>query len=86
MQASTSPTLWLKSPEAVFTANTSEAGNGVLIQGNRIIELVKSGNTPKLHFDAIENCSGKVIMPGMIRIGCNFIKQPARPIGDFAAL
>ncbi|MDO6559492.1 8-oxoguanine deaminase [Paraglaciecola chathamensis] len=78
MQASTSPTLWLKSPEAVFTANTSEAGNGVLIQGNRIIELVKSGNTPKLHFDAIENCSGKVIMPGMINTHHHFYQTLTR--------
>ncbi|MFQ3197940.1 MAG: 8-oxoguanine deaminase [Paraglaciecola sp.] len=37
------PTLWLKSPQAVFTANHLDAGNGLVIRGKHIIELVKSG-------------------------------------------
>ncbi|MEM5497269.1 8-oxoguanine deaminase [Paraglaciecola mesophila] len=78
MQASTAPTLWLKSPEAVFTANNQNAGNGLLIQGSRIIELVKGGETPKLHFDAIENCTGKVIMPGMINTHHHFYQTLTR--------
>jgi 8-oxoguanine deaminase len=78
MQANTSPTLWLKSPEAVFTANQSNAGNGVLIQGSQVIELVRSGETPKLHFDAIENCAGKVIMPGMINTHHHFYQTLTR--------
>ncbi|MFT6895838.1 MAG: 8-oxoguanine deaminase [Paraglaciecola sp.] len=78
MQQSTAPTLWLKGPEAVFTANEKEAGNGILIQNSRIVELVKSGESPKLPYDRIENCSGKVIIPGMINTHHHFYQSLTR--------
>ncbi|WP_166422839.1 8-oxoguanine deaminase [Paraglaciecola sp. 20A4] len=78
VQYKSAPTLWLKSPEGVFTGNTQNADNGVLVQNSQIIELVKSGETPKLPFDAIENCTGKVIMPGMINTHHHFYQTLTR--------
>ncbi|WP_339900812.1 8-oxoguanine deaminase [Paraglaciecola polaris] len=72
------PTLWLKSPEGVFTGNAQQAGNGLLVQNSQIIELVKSGESPTLPFDAIENCTGKVIMPGMINTHHHFYQTLTR--------
>ncbi len=59
-------TLWLKSPAAIFTGNALNAGNGLVIKGNKIVELVPSGMTPKTPKNTYLDCSNKVITPRLI--------------------
>ena len=42
----TKPNLWIKQPLSCFTANNNDAANGVVICGDRIIELVAEGQQP----------------------------------------
>lgn len=74
------PTLWLKSPAAIFTGNTLDAGNGLVIKGRKIVELVPSGLKPKIAFDAYLDCSNKVITPGLINTHHHFYQTLTRAV------
>ncbi|MFC3120164.1 8-oxoguanine deaminase [Agaribacter flavus] len=70
--------IWLKSPAAIFTANTHNAENGLVIQGDRIIELVASGQTPMSQIDKYIDCSDYVITPGLINTHHHFYQTLTR--------
>lgn len=69
---------WLKSPAAIFSANAENAGNGVLVQGSKIIELVPSGCQPTIQFDQYIDCSDLIITPGLINTHHHFYQTLTR--------
>lgn len=73
-------TLWLKSPAAIFTGNDLNAGNGIVVKGNKIIELVPTGLKPKVAFDSYLDCSNKVITPGLINTHHHFYQTLTRAV------
>ena len=73
-------TLWLKSPAAIYTGNTLNAGNGIVIKGNKIVELVPSGMQPKTAIDSYLDCSNKVITPGLINTHHHFYQTLTRAV------
>jgi 8-oxoguanine deaminase len=73
-------TLWLKSPAAIYTGNTLNAGNGIVIKGNKIVELVPSGMKPKTVIDSYLDCSNKVITPGLINTHHHFYQTLTRAV------
>ena len=76
--ASIEQTLWLKNPLAVYTANNSDASNGVLIQGNRIVELVAKGQQPSQPYDHSFDTSQHVLLPGLINTHHHFYQTLTR--------
>jgi len=60
------PSTWIKQPAAVFTANELDAGDGVVVRGDRIVELVGRGTEPDTPTDNIFDASGKVLLPGLV--------------------
>ena len=40
-------TIWIKNPKAIYTGTTENAEDGLVAQGNKIIELVARHQTPK---------------------------------------
>lgn len=72
------PTLWLKSPAAVFTGNSLQSGAGVVIQGDKIVELVKSGQQPQLPIDTYIDCHNWVLTPGLINTHHHFYQTLTR--------
>ena len=72
------PTLWLKSPAAVFTGNSLQSGGGVVIQGDKIVELVKSGQQPQLPIDTFIDCHNWVLTPGLINTHHHFYQTLTR--------
>ncbi|UTW47974.1 8-oxoguanine deaminase [Bacterioplanoides sp. SCSIO 12839] len=70
--------LWIKHPLACFTANNDDASNGIVINGDRIIELVAKGQQPQsdIHqtFDAREH----VLLPGLINTHHHFYQTLTR--------
>ena len=60
------PVTWIKQPSAAFTANDLDAGGGIVVEGDRIIELVGSGRTPEAAVDELFDASNKVLLPGLI--------------------
>jgi 8-oxoguanine deaminase len=73
-------TLWLKSPAAIFTGNALDAGNGLVIKGNKIVELVPSGLKPKTAIDGYLDCSNKVLTPGLINTHHHFYQTLTRAV------
>ncbi|MEP0355005.1 8-oxoguanine deaminase [Paraglaciecola sp.] len=71
-------TLWLKSPAAVYTGNESNAGNGLVVQGTKIVELVPSGHTPTSKIDNYVDCSNSVLTPGLINTHHHFYQTLTR--------
>ena len=60
------PSTWIKQPAAVFTANELDAGGGVVVRDDRIVELVGMGKEPKTPADNTFDASGKVLLPGLV--------------------
>lgn len=71
-------TLWLKSPAAVFTGNSYNANNGIVIRGDKIVELVSAGEQPTTPIDSYIDCSNQVITPGLINTHHHFYQTLTR--------
>lgn len=70
--------LWLKNPAAIYTANQLDATNGIVVQGDKIVELVAKGQKPTTVFSQQIDCSGHVIIPGMINTHHHFYQTLTR--------
>ncbi len=69
----TSMRLWIKSPLAILATN---AQDGIVVEGTRIIELVTSGHIPR--HDAIFDAARHVIIPGLINTHHHFYQTLTR--------
>ena len=66
MNATPSPVTWIRQPAAVFTANDLDASGGIVVRGDRIVELVGSGAEPVTPVEEVFDASGLVLLPGLI--------------------
>ena len=60
------PTTWIRHPLAVFTANDLDAGGGIVVREDRIVELVGAGKEPETPVDTVFDASGRVLLPGLV--------------------
>ena len=74
----TDSTTWLKSPLGVFTGNSINADNGIVVRGNVIVELVAKGQQPSSPITHIEDVSGCVVTPGLINTHHHFYQTLTR--------
>jgi 8-oxoguanine deaminase len=56
-------TIWIKAPLAILAEN---AGNGVVVAGGRIVELVPTGSLPTVPYAASYDASRHVVIPGLV--------------------
>ena len=70
--------LWLKNPQAVFTANDLDASGGVVVEGQEIVELVAAGGEPELACDETYDASRHVMTPGLINTHHHFYQTLTR--------
>lgn len=71
---------WIKNPLACWTGNQQDAGNGVVIQGDTIVELVASGQQPLLPVEHTFDASGLVLLPGLINCHHHFYQTLTRAL------
>ena len=57
---------WIKEPQAVWTGTDQDATNGIVIDGDRITELVAAGSRPAEDVDRHFDASNLVLIPGLI--------------------
>lgn len=76
--ANTHNTLWIKSPLSIYTANNEDAGNGIVIQTGKIIELVASNQQPQTNIDEIFDASEHVVIPGLVNTHHHFYQTLTR--------
>ena len=60
------PVTWIKGPTAAFTANDLDAGGGIVVREDRIVELVGAGKEPATPVDVVFDASGRVLLPGLV--------------------
>ena len=69
------PVIWIKNPAAVFAQNCE---GGVVIQSQKIIEIVKLGQSPKTQIDDTYDASESVLLPGLINTHHHFYQTLTR--------
>ena len=75
-------TIWIKNPLAIYTGNEQDARGGLVIRGNKIVELVALNTTPDIHIDSVVNASQHVITPGLINAHHHFYQTLTRAYPD----
>ncbi|WP_339670942.1 8-oxoguanine deaminase [Dasania marina] len=68
--------LWLKNPLAVFSEHDS--AGGIVIEANKIVELVAKGAKPNLAVDSVFDASRHVVLPGLINVHHHFYQTLTR--------
>jgi len=68
-------TIWIKKPLAVCAKDSAD---GVVIRGQRIVELVGSGKTPESAIDEIYDARDSVVLPGLINTHHHFYQTLTR--------
>lgn len=72
---------WLKNPLAVFTANTLDARGGLVLEGERIVELLGVGQHPAQPCDLVVDARDHVLLPGLINTHHHFYQTLTRAWG-----
>ena len=67
--------VWIKKPKAVFADN---AEGGVVIQGQKIVELVSKGQNPNSRIDEVYDAFDSVLLPGLINTHHHFYQTLTR--------
>jgi len=75
MVESDQPIIWIKNPLDVFAENCE---GGVVVQDQKIIELVQMGQTPKVTIDETYDASTSVLLPGLINTHHHFYQTLTR--------
>ncbi|ENQ5772020.1 8-oxoguanine deaminase [Vibrio fluvialis] len=70
--------LWIQSPLACFTANHCDASGGLVIENNRIVELLVQGQMPSTPVDEVFDARELVIIPGLINTHHHFYQTLTR--------
>ena len=70
--------IWLKSPLAIFTGNSSDARGGLVIEDGRISELLAAGQAPALPCDQVFDAREHVVLPGLINTHHHFYQTLTR--------
>jgi len=73
--------IWLKNPLAILEDSNTATG-GIVIQNNKIIELVDKGQQPITQIDQVFDASNHVILPGLINTHHHFYQTLTRAYPD----
>ncbi|MFK0569574.1 8-oxoguanine deaminase [Endozoicomonas sp.] len=70
--------IWIKQPLAVFTANSLDASNGIVIEGDRIAEVLGAGQEPATHCNTVIDARDQILMPGLVNTHHHFYQTLTR--------
>jgi 8-oxoguanine deaminase len=67
--------IWLKNPLSIMAEG---AGGGLVVESNRIAELVPAGKAPRQPVDSVFDCSRHVVIPGLVNTHHHFFQTLTR--------
>ena len=70
--------IWIKQPLAIYTANQLDASNGLVIENNKIIEVLAKDQQPSLSCDDIFDAKDLVVIPGLVNSHHHFYQTLTR--------
>lgn len=76
--------LWIKNPQAAFTANHLDASGGLVVSGGVITEVLAAGQQPSAPCDEIFDAGNHVLLPGLINTHHHFYQTLTRAWGPVA--
>lgn len=74
--------LWIRNPLAVHTNTDQDAAGGLVVEGNRILELVPRGAQPTVPWDSHFDASNHVLIPGLINTHHHFYQTLTRALPE----
>ena len=74
--------IWLKNPQAIFTANNMDARGGLVIRHGKIIELVALGQQPVTKVNQVVEMSSLVVIPGLVNTHHHLYQTLTRCLPD----
>lgn len=85
MTPATAPArLWIRNPQAAFTANQLDASGGVVVGGGKIEEVLTAGQGPAEPCSAIFDARNHVLLPGLVNTHHHFYQNLTRAWGPAA--
>ncbi len=69
---------WIKQPAATWTGNSLNAADGVVVEDDKIVELVDG--QPSVHCDAVFDAANCVLLPGLINCHHHFYQTLTRAL------
>ncbi|MFP5367522.1 MAG: 8-oxoguanine deaminase [Actinomycetes bacterium] len=76
--------LWIKNPQAAFTANHLDASGGLVVAGGVIAEVLAAGQQPAKPCDETFDAGNHVLLPGLINTHHHFYQTLTRAWGPVA--
>ena len=73
---------WLKKPLAILVNETVDGRGGIVIENNKILEIIALGESPKTSIDQTIDVSEQVILPGLINTHHHFYQTLTRAYPD----
>lgn len=72
--------IWIKNPLSIYSESKSEnnARAGIVIDGNKIHELLSAGKKPSTNVDVIFDASRHVVLPGLVNTHHHFYQTLTR--------
>ncbi|CCQ44734.1 amidohydrolase family protein [Pseudarthrobacter siccitolerans] len=76
--------MWIKNPQAAFTANHLDASGGLVVSGGVITEVLAAGQQPSAPCDKTFDAGNHVLLPGLINTHHHFYQTLTRAWGPVA--
>ncbi|WP_427005938.1 8-oxoguanine deaminase [Pseudarthrobacter sp. H2] len=76
--------LWIKNPQAAFTANGLDASGGIVVSGGKIAEVLAAGQQPSAPCEETFDAGNHVLLPGLINTHHHFYQTLTRAWGPVA--
>lgn len=74
-------TTWIRDPLAIFVEDGIDAGGGIVVENDIIVELVPTGHQPKSPVTRQVNAGDHVALPGLINTHHHFYQTLTRAFG-----
>lgn len=72
---------WIKQPLACFTGSDADARGGLVIEDDKIVEVLAAGQTPATPCDQVFDASEHVLLPGLVNTHHHFYQTLTRAWG-----